>query len=77
MLFAKGVHRRCFRYVKDTNLKAIHNKRVADIDARWDVSDMSKILIWKQFTTLRDNANKYKGCFRYVKDTNLKAIHNL
>ena len=40
------------------------------------VSDMSKILIWKQFTTNNGNLFRQWNCFWYVKDTNLKAIHN-
>ena len=92
----------CFRYVKDTNLKANHN--YLHILKIWaiTVSDMSKIQIWKQITTLSKLdvtylllfpiCQRYKFesksqlhlaeysariyCFRYVKDTNLKANHN-
>ena len=93
---------RCFWYVKDTNLKAIHNHRLSMMPSGRVVSDMSKIQIWKQFTTggawecgraglflicqrykfesnsqlVTSNRNEAVCCFWYVKDTNLKAIHN-
>ena len=93
----------CFRYVKDTILKAIHNSGAEANDGCIVVSDMSKIQFWKQFTTVYKATKKknelfqicqrynfesnsqhktpYRrtriGCFRYVKDTILKAIHNL
>ena len=35
----------CFRYGKDTNLKAIHNFTSGDHSASRVVSDMAKILI--------------------------------
>ena len=92
----------CFWYVKDTILKAIHNKSCIFALKVEAVSDMSKIQFWKQFTTL-SYENKFTcklflicqrynfesnsqrggsgcpppvGCFWYVKDTILKAIHN-
>ena len=37
---------------------------------------MSKIQFWKQFTTNAFLAFSLKGCYWYVKDTILKAIHN-
>ena len=40
-LLTKG----CFRYGKDTNLKAIHNKVLRNLLGRKVVSDMAKILI--------------------------------
>ena len=66
----------CFRYGKDTNLKAIHNERSATVGGRYVVSDMAKILIWKLFTTVLLLMYSWVRCFRYGKDTNLKAIHN-
>ena len=46
------VYKRCFQWFKDTNLKANHNKKWS---AHWQnlvVSNGSKILIWKQITTI-------------------------
>ena len=37
--------RRCFRYGKDTNLKAIHNAKMEEELNGTVVSDMAKILI--------------------------------
>ena len=67
---------RCFRYGKDTNLKAIHNEAFDALHKSDVVSDMAKILIWKLFTTRDSEYLQTTGCFRYGKDTNLKAIHN-
>ena len=44
--------RGCFRYVKDTILKANHNRSVLFILLYHVVSDMSKIQFWKQITTI-------------------------
>ena len=41
----------CSRYVKDTFLKAIHNRFVTNFEDVQVVPDMSKIHFWKQFTT--------------------------
>ena len=92
----------CFRYVKDTILKANHNDGKAINENVRVVFDMSKIQFWKQITTT--SISKRNGlalfsicqrynfesksqprllcghsplcCFRYVKDTILKANHN-
>ena len=40
------------------------------------VSNGSKILIWKQITTIRRSCYPVVGCFQWFKDTNLKANHN-
>ena len=45
--------RRCFQWFKDTNLKANHNEKTQPDLASHVVSNGSKILIWKQITTLR------------------------
>ena len=97
------VANRCFRYFKDTILKAIHNCSCAGWGGAPDVSDISKIQFWKQFTTpaftdlsegvmfpifqrynFESNSQLFSvgrvsepRCFRYFKDTILKAIHNL
>ena len=93
----------CCWYVKDTILKAIHNFAYAFVLSQMIVADMSKILFWKQFTTLphtllihnqlllicqryysESNSQPiiyiftiFYDCCWYVKDTILKAIHNL
>ena len=67
---------RCFLSYKDTHLKAIHNQ------FRWRIADMlvvfylTKILIWKQFTTSQYGFPDNACCFLSYKDTHLKAIHN-
>ena len=66
----------CFQWFKDTNLKANHNKRSVDMCQLWVVSNGSKILIWKQITTLCLVPRIIIGCFQWFKDTNLKANHN-
>ena len=43
---------RCFQWFKDTNLKANHNKSERPSFQLLVVSNGSKILIWKQITTL-------------------------
>ena len=40
------------------------------------VSNGSKILIWKQITTIHPAIPWWCGCFQWFKDTNLKANHN-
>ena len=41
----------CHWYCKDTILKAIHNNNTTAPCIRWVVTDIAKILFWKQFTT--------------------------
>ena len=93
----------CVRYVKDTILRAIHNRNDHAVSQGRVVWDMSKIQSWELFTTQMDvflrlyqlceicqryNLESYsqllssvvlgeKSCVRYVKDTILRAIHNL
>ena len=43
----------CFRYVKDTNLRAIHNGGNQTTADKVGVFDISKIQIQKQITTLK------------------------
>ena len=65
-----------FYHVKDTNLKAILN---APCIARYLERvgfTMSKIQIWKQFSTKNDRGWPSASRFYHVKDTNLKAILN-
>ena len=72
----KGSNICCFQWFKDTNLKANHNrveKNPTDSNA---VFNGSKILIWKQITTLQADCHFTISCFQWFKDTNLKANHN-
>ena len=66
----------CSHYVKDTHLKAIHNSGCWNSKLNFIVPTMSKILIWKQFTTTIIQYSQPHNCSHYVKDTHLKAIHN-
>ena len=68
--------RRCFRYFKDTKMKANHNGRASCCSFLPDVSDTSKILKWKQITTHLFYFTFRLWCFRYFKDTKMKANHN-
>ena len=58
-------------------MKANHNY------ARWwcvchpVVSNTSKLLKWKQITTIRKNHDTTRSCFQYVKVTKMKANHNI
>ena len=45
--------RSCFQWFKDTNLKANHNGMLYDKICKVVVSNGSKILIWKQITTVQ------------------------
>ena len=66
----------CFQWFKDTNLKANHNLIRFRSMMSPVVSNGSKILIWKQITTHRSQPYRWKRCFQWFKDTNLKANHN-
>ena len=66
----------CFQWFKDTNLKANHNAFVIILFWFLVVSNGSKILIWKQITTVIPPINTGVCCFQWFKDTNLKANHN-
>ena len=70
------LHFWCFRYFKDTKMKANHNRWCHYPFLRWDVSDTSKILKWKQITTIFVLRCNLFRCFRYFKDTKMKANHN-
>ena len=47
---------RCCQYFKDTNLRAIHNTPPLYVPAFLGVVSISKIQIWEQFTTRREQA---------------------
>ena len=93
----------CFRPIKDTILRANHNRNavlmflclgVSDLSKIqfWEqittlpiiiclivngVSDLSKIQFWEQITTRGYATETYTWCFRPIKDTILRANHNL
>ena len=68
--------RSCFQWFKDTNLKANHNIQPYNASNTMVVSNGSKILIWKQITTVERLIFLFFCCFQWFKDTNLKANHN-
>ena len=68
--------KRCFRYFKDTILKAIHNAfRLFD-------NLVVMFPIFQRYNFESNSQRRFRGifkikrCFRYFKDTILKAIHN-
>ena len=67
---------RCIQWLKDTNLKANHNRVWLFFLSHLAVFNGSKILIWKQITTTPCFIRKNTGCIQWLKDTNLKANHN-
>ena len=67
---------RCIQWFKDTNLKANHNPFPILTLLLRAVFNGSKILIWKQITTMSRCIFIYNRCIQWFKDTNLKANHN-
>ena len=67
----------CLQWFKDTNLKANHNPATLLVTVVTVVSNGSKILIWKQITTICAAGVPAGSCLQWFKDTNLKANHNL
>ena len=66
----------CVSDVKDTILKAIHNRTTCTITGGHAVFRTSKIRFWKQFTTCSQSSDLKVRSVSDVKDTILKAIHN-
>ena len=66
----------CFRYHKGTDFQANHNKNVPAFDSRTVVLDTTKVLIFKQITTVSEDNPTVTGCFRYHKGTDFQANHN-
>ena len=68
----------CIRYVKDTILKAIYNRKTDIIVSSEAVFDMSKIQFWKQFTTGYQYEPNYLPlysiCQRYNFESNLQLV---
>ena len=67
---------RCVQWFKDTKLKANHNEGVRRMQSSRVVSNGSKILNWKQITTVWCRVYRLLGCVQWFKDTKLKANHN-
>ena len=75
----KNIHQqiqRCSLLDKDTKLKANHNKSMGNVTYRNAVPYWTKILNWKQITTLRLLSCFLLSCSLLDKDTKLKANHN-
>ena len=71
-----GVQTCCFQWFKDTKMKANHNHIPVRHLPVCVVSNGSKILKWKQITTVDGDVYMYIGCFQWFKDTKMKANHN-
>ena len=67
----------CVQWFKDTKLKANHNSNRLIKQIRSVVSNGSKILNWKQITTVSPKVGRGHSCVQWFKDTKLKANHNL
>ncbi len=66
----------CFLWFKDTKMKANHNPGQVLVGGHLTVSCGSKILKWKQITTLTSHDFPGTDCFLWFKDTKMKANHN-
>ena len=66
----------CFQWFKDTKMKANHNAFSVLRTIEHVVSSGSKILKWKQITTIVNYLYPRCGCFQWFKDTKMKANHN-
>ena len=66
----------CFQWFKDTKMKANHNLINGSIKRSAAVSNGSKILKWKQITTVQGHRAYVNSCFQWFKDTKMKANHN-
>ena len=58
-------------------MKANHNSLVVMVCPRMTVSNGSKILKSKQFTTENQVEHIKNDCFQWFKDTKMKANHNI
>ena len=68
---------RCFQWFKDTKMKANHNGGGTGSGFYNVVSSGSKILKWKQITTVCQTLCGSWRCFQWFKDTKMKANHNI
>ena len=67
---------RCFRYHKGTDFQANHNRLCALVSQFIVVLDTTKVLIFKQITTITRCFIAKNCCFRYHKGTDFQANHN-
>ena len=67
----------CFLYNKVTKLKTNHNQNIFVRRGFSAVSYITKLLNWKQITTIFAIAILIRSCFLYNKVTKLKTNHNL
>ena len=58
-------------------MKANHNRYRKGYLHHHAVSNGSKILKWKQITTHRNSNVRHSSCFQWIKDTKMKANHNI
>ena len=66
----------CFQYDKDSKMKANHNSVWLSWNPCVVVSSTTKIVKWKQITTVKARGTQGSGCFQYDKDSKMKANHN-
>ena len=66
----------CFQWNKDTKMKASHNDNIWFSIWLFAVSNGTKILKWKQVTTIVGQIFSSRSCFQWNKDTKMKASHN-
>ena len=77
MLLVNKLHNiSCFRYHKGTDFQANHNGFCNEQFIGWVVLDTTKVLIFKQITTLASKHPYIGCCFRYHKGTDFQANHN-
>ena len=76
IMLANAYIKRCFRYHKGTDFQANHNSYWRTRSAIEVVLDTTKVLIFKQITTLITPFGAAVGCFRYHKGTDFQANHN-
>ena len=67
----------CFRYHKGTDFQANHNGTKKASIYKVVVLDTTKVLIFKQITTILCLLITLQSCFRYHKGTDFQANHNL
>ena len=73
---AQGWTKGCFQWLKVTKMKANHNNANGTDRISCAVSNGSKLLKWKQITTV-EQSRVFKGCcFQWLKVTKMKANHN-
>ena len=67
----------CFRPIKDTILKANHNRVVTNFATPIGVSDLSKIQFWKQITTVTTEAIADNAVFQTYQRYNFESKSQL